>query len=107
VTCVTLTLQFIISLNIISKYSAQLEPVTNKLQGKSIDLCSVLNYIQDLLTIFNNNREQTDIMFNSTFNNSLCVAEIKNTCITKKKINQIMRQIWLNAITDFLTLFHI
>lgn len=30
--CVTSTSQFIISLNIISKYSAQLEPVTNKLQ---------------------------------------------------------------------------
>ncbi|XP_060878228.1 zinc finger MYM-type protein 1-like [Metopolophium dirhodum] len=45
--CATSTSQFIISLNIISKYSAQLEPVTNKLQVKSIDLYSVQNHIQD------------------------------------------------------------
>jgi len=51
-------------LNVISKYSAELEPVTNKLQEKSIDLYSFQNHIQDLLTIFNNDREQSDIVFN-------------------------------------------
>jgi hypothetical protein len=71
----TSTSQFIISLNIISKYSAQLEPVTNKLQAKFIDLYSVQNYIQNLLTIFNNNREQSDIVFNDVFNNSVFMAE--------------------------------
>jgi len=39
--CATSTSQFIISLSIISKYLAQLEPVTSKLQAKSIDLYSV------------------------------------------------------------------
>jgi len=93
--CATSTSQFIIlvSLNIISKYSAQLEPVTNKLQAKSIDLYSVHNHIQDLLTTFNNNREQSDIVFNDIFNNSVFMAEeigaeIKIPRITSKQKNR-------------------
>ncbi|KAF0755562.1 zinc finger MYM-type protein 1-like, partial [Aphis craccivora] len=93
--CATSTPQFIISLNIISKYSAQLEPVTNKLQAKSVDLYSVQNHIQDLLTIFNNNREQSDIVFNNIFNNSVFVAEKigveikipRTTCKQKNRSN--------------------
>lgn len=69
--CATSTSRCIISLNSTSKYSAQLKPGTNKLQVKSKDLYLVQNHIQDLLTIFNNNREKSDIDFNNIFDSFL------------------------------------
>lgn len=73
--CSKFTSQFIICLIIIPKYSSQLKHVTNKLKSKSQDLCSVQNYVQDLLVIFKYSTVGLDVIFNGIFKKVLNVPE--------------------------------
>lgn len=69
---------FLVCLKIISRYSAQLEPVTNKLQGVSVDLLSVKQHIDQLLTIFANDRENSEDIFSLIFKEVEEMAQISD-----------------------------
>jgi len=72
----------------------------HRAEGKIRHLPS--HHIQDSLTIFNNNREKSHIVFNDIFNKW---QKLKlHTLHPNKKINQITKPIILNATTDFLSL---
>ena len=86
----TSTPTFLICLAIITTYSSQLEPVTNVLQGISVDLLSVKNHIQNLITIFQQERENPDLTFSEIFKTSQKYAkefeiEIKIPRITQRQ----------------------
>lgn len=49
---------FIVCLMIISKYSAQLEPITNILQGISVDLFEVRKHVETLIMMFQKHRQE-------------------------------------------------
>nr|CAH7741000.1 unnamed protein product [Callosobruchus chinensis] len=83
---------FLVCRYIIDKYSALLEPVTNILQSKSIDMYSVKKHIKTLITLFNEHR-QSDEIFLQIFGKAEKVAndldiEIKLPRITKHQINR-------------------
>ncbi|KAJ8961600.1 hypothetical protein NQ314_005917, partial [Rhamnusium bicolor] len=73
--CSSSTPKFIICLNIIAKCSAQLEPVTNSLQGKSVNLLDVQKHIENLLQIFENNRKDANEYLRSIFTRSVEIAD--------------------------------
>lgn len=58
---------FLVCLRIISKYSSQLEPVTNALQGVSTNLLSVKKHVDVLVQIFQKERENPDPVFSEIF----------------------------------------
>ncbi|CAG9822111.1 unnamed protein product [Phaedon cochleariae] len=91
--CSSSTPKFIICLNLISKYSAQLEPVTKILQGKSVNLLDVQKHLENLLQIFENNRKDGNECFGSIFTKSMEIAnefgiEIQQPRIAKRQINR-------------------
>ncbi|KAJ8926190.1 hypothetical protein NQ314_021446 [Rhamnusium bicolor] len=91
--CSSSTPKFIICLYSIAKYSAQLEPVTNSLQGKSVNLLDVQKHIQNLLQIFENNRKDANECFRSIFTRSVEIAdefrrEIEQPRISRRQINR-------------------
>lgn len=57
-------LQFLVCLRVIAKYSAIIEPVTNKLQGVDIDLFSVHRRVQKLTDIISAVRSRSEQVFN-------------------------------------------
>ncbi|XP_050515812.1 uncharacterized protein LOC126890699 [Diabrotica virgifera virgifera] len=56
-----------VCLKIIAHYSSQLEPITNKLQGVSVNLLSVKKHIGKLLEIFQNDRNHCEVIFSEIF----------------------------------------
>lgn len=67
---------FIISLKIISKYSSILEPVTNVLQGISIDMLSVKQQIESILSLLEKHRDaDLDTIFSEIFRKSLEITQ--------------------------------
>lgn len=61
------TSNFLISLVIISTYSALLEPVTQALQAVALDLCTVHRHVQDLLVVLRNHRKNPEVFFEDIF----------------------------------------
>ncbi|CAI6364084.1 unnamed protein product [Macrosiphum euphorbiae] len=59
---------------IMAKYSAILEPVTNMLQGVSVDLYKVSEHINSLLILFDNHRNDADNIFQTLFNEAKSMA---------------------------------
>ncbi|KAJ8958998.1 hypothetical protein NQ314_006316 [Rhamnusium bicolor] len=91
--CWSSTPKFIMCPNIITKYSTQLEPVTNSLQGKSVNLLDVQKHIENLLQIFENNRKDANECFRSIFTRSVEIAdefgiEIEQPHIARRQINR-------------------
>ncbi|KAJ8931555.1 hypothetical protein NQ314_015501 [Rhamnusium bicolor] len=91
--CSLSTHKFIICLNIIARYSAQLEPVTNSLQENSVNLLDVQKHIENLLLIFENKRRDANECFRSIFTRSVEIAdefgiEIEQPSITRRQINR-------------------
>lgn len=58
------TLQFLVCLRIIAKYSAIIEPVTNKLQSVDVDLFEVQKHVQKLTEIISADRINCESVFN-------------------------------------------
>jgi len=58
------SLQFLVCLRVIAKYSVIIEPVTNKLQGVDIDLFSVHKHVQKLTDIISADRSSGEQVFN-------------------------------------------
>lgn len=71
---------------IISRYSAQLEPVTNKLQGVCINLLSVKDHINQLMTVFLNDRENSDGIFSTIFKEVEEIAQLSDIEIKMPRI---------------------
>ncbi|CAH1108108.1 unnamed protein product [Psylliodes chrysocephalus] len=67
---------FVISLNIISKYSAMLEPVANMLQGIDIDLFAVKKFIGDFTEV-KKHRHDAESVFHSIYEDAVKIA---NAC---------------------------
>ncbi|XP_040067807.1 zinc finger MYM-type protein 1-like [Ixodes scapularis] len=61
--CGTTSSSFIVSLHIVAKYSARLEPVTNVLQSVSMNFHSVHNHITELQNIFRGHRTNAEEQF--------------------------------------------
>ena len=57
----------IVSLAIIAKYSAMLEPICQMLQAPTIDLLKVKKHVAFLLNIFENHRENAEKTFRDIF----------------------------------------
>lgn len=66
---------FLICSQIIAKYSALLEPVSNILQGVSMDRLKVQNHVAELTNIFRMHRENAELHFKELFSKSLNTAE--------------------------------
>lgn len=67
---------FIVCMQIIAKYSAMLESVTNVLQGISVDLISVQKHVNILLDIFRRHRESDlDSTFKIIFKSATAIAQ--------------------------------
>ncbi|XP_018406788.1 PREDICTED: 52 kDa repressor of the inhibitor of the protein kinase-like, partial [Cyphomyrmex costatus] len=67
---------FIVCMQIIAKYSAMLEPVTNALQGISVDMISVQKHVNILLDTFRRHRESDlDSTFDIIFKTATAVAQ--------------------------------
>lgn len=73
--CAATTTSFIVCLQIISKYSAQLEPVANILQGISIDQYAVHGHVSSLINIFKGHRNNADSEFHNLMTKVKEVAE--------------------------------
>ncbi|KAL4090707.1 hypothetical protein QTP88_025494 [Uroleucon formosanum] len=79
----TSNFSFIISMKIITKYSAILEPVTNILQGVSMELYKVREHVEELLKMLEDNRTNANEIFDLLFTNAKSIAddfEITITC---------------------------
>lgn len=66
------TLQFLVCLRVIAKYSAIIEPVTNILQGVDVDLFGVQIHIQKLIDIISAGRTNSEQVF------KILMKDIKN-----------------------------
>ncbi len=58
-----------------AEYSAKLEPVANALQAKNMDFEKGQKHIENLITTFQNHRENVEVEFERIYKN------IKNTCM--------------------------
>lgn len=58
------TLQFLVCLKVIAKYSAIIEPITNTLQGVDVDLFGVQKHVQILTEIILADRTNSEQVFN-------------------------------------------
>lgn len=65
----TSNFSFIITITIITKYSAIIESVTNILQGVSIELYKVREHVQKLLEMLESNRINANEIFDLLFTN--------------------------------------
>lgn len=77
---------FLITMIIIAKYSAILEPVTNILQGESMELYKVREHIDTLLEMFGNNRINAIKNFNLLFTDAKSIANDLGFIITFPRI---------------------
>ncbi|XP_050546850.1 uncharacterized protein LOC126908636 [Daktulosphaira vitifoliae] len=77
---------FIITMTIIAKYSAILEPVTNILQGESIELYKVREHMETLLEMFESDRINAIESFNLLFINAKSIANDLDLTITCPRI---------------------
>ncbi|CAG9814661.1 unnamed protein product [Phaedon cochleariae] len=59
--CTATKSEFIVSVRLIAKYSAILQPVVNVVQSKSIDMLQCANHINKILVLVKNHRETADI----------------------------------------------
>lgn len=61
--CTLTSATFIVTLKVIAKYSAKLEPVTNILQSVNINLLEVSEHIQEILKMLMDDRENAETEF--------------------------------------------
>jgi hypothetical protein len=71
----TSNFSFIISMKIIAKYSAILEPVTNILQGVPMELYKVREHVEELIKMFENNRTNANEIFDLLFTDAKSIAD--------------------------------
>jgi len=68
--CATSNIGFLVSLELISFYSAIMEPVVTKLQAVSINLHKVHSYVKnDLIKVLKNHSDSSSYNFQQIFNN--------------------------------------
>ncbi|XP_026821717.1 52 kDa repressor of the inhibitor of the protein kinase-like [Rhopalosiphum maidis] len=77
---------FIISMKIIAKYSAILEPVTNILQGVSMELYKVREHVEELLKMLEDNRTNANEIFDLLFTDAKSIADDFEFTITCPRI---------------------
>jgi len=82
----TSNFSFIISMKIIAKYSAILEPVTNILQGVSIELYTVREHVEELLKMLEDNRSNANEIFDLLFTDAKSIADDFEFTITCPRI---------------------
>lgn len=68
-----------------AKYSAILEPVTNMLQGVSVDLYKVSVHIDSLLILIDNHRNDADNIFQTLFNEAKSISIDLDIVITRPR----------------------
>lgn len=67
-----------------------------------LNLYSLQNHIQDLLTILNDNRERSDVIFNDVFKKTLNRNKYTTYNVQTIKIEPILKVIQFNKITEYL-----
>jgi hypothetical protein len=77
---------FIITMKIIAKYSAILEPVTNILQGVSMELYKVREHIEELLKMLEDNRINANEIFDLLFIDAKSIADDFEFTVTCPRI---------------------
>ena len=73
--CAATNSQFIVSMCLIAKYSALLQPVVNTLQSKSMDLLQCANHIKKITDVLKKHRENADVQSQSFIDEAEKIAE--------------------------------
>jgi len=82
---------FLIFMITMAKYSAILEPMTNMLQGVSVDLYKVSEHINSLLVLFDNHQNDADNIFQTLYNEAKSIAidlDIVTTCPVQRTVKK-------------------
>ena len=66
---------FIVSLVIIAKYSADLEPVTQSLQAVNTDICKVREHVSKITIVFEIHRENAEAEFTLFYDKAKDIAD--------------------------------
>ena len=82
---------FIVSLVIIAKYSADLEPVTQSLQAVNMDICKVREHVSKITTVFEMHRENAEAEFTLLFDKAKDIADSFGVNLTVPRLSAKMR----------------
>ena len=84
---------------IIAKYSSQLEPVTQSLQSVQLDTMKVYQHIQDLISMFEDQRTYAEWEFSKLWSEAKQHAEELNVSLTAPRVCGRQKNL-TNVVTD-------
>ncbi|XP_069354562.1 52 kDa repressor of the inhibitor of the protein kinase-like [Maniola hyperantus] len=84
--CAATNSEFIVSVCLIAKYSAQLQPIVNALQSKSIDLLQCANHIKRITDTLRKHRETADVQSESLIAEAESIADDLETDLRMPRI---------------------
>ncbi|XP_054283488.1 52 kDa repressor of the inhibitor of the protein kinase-like [Macrosteles quadrilineatus] len=85
--CAVTSSTFVVSLEIVAKYSATLETVAQMLQGVNVDLMRVAKHIERLVDLFKEDRKKDEVVFKDLMANVDTTTEVLGISLTRPRTN--------------------